>query len=291
MFNSFNLAAIVRGLRGSLSLALISMDRHLQSELASSWWQQYRTFTEGVDEVDIDIGYKPDAHERFVVRDYDLPKYLQKVDSRSMLPVTTMQAGDLDNIVALCGVVSSDDSEYLLFQKFRRPQVIKPGLTLLLQGDTYHSIERPGLTLDRKICAVFSRDDSKLIFSTIWLVNSFLPLVDYYTEGSIAVVNAMLGHYVFAPGSGVHLATRPNRHLANQCAKIVQSGILNKKSATEIIGGAANYGVSIRETDGRIVIPDDRKEARELLRFLNEEIYRGPLTNELFETNSKRRKE
>lgn len=39
---------------------------------------------------------------------------------------------------------------------------------------------------------------------------------------------------------------------------------------------------------GKIVFPADPPAAKELLQFLNEELYKGQITDTLFETNSKR---
>ena len=51
---------------------------------------------------------------------------------------------------------------------------------------------------------------------------------------------------------------------------------------------AKGYDVEIRVQKGKIVFPEDRPSGKKLLQFLNEELFKGAITETLFETNSKR---
>ena len=66
------------------------------------------------------------------------------------------------------------------------------------------------------------------------------------------------------------------------------SEILEEFSATEIEERARGYDVGLVVRDDRVVFPEDKKEAKKLLQFLNEELFRGAITETLYETNSKR---
>ena len=66
------------------------------------------------------------------------------------------------------------------------------------------------------------------------------------------------------------------------------SGVLDTFSAKEIQARSKGYDVAIRLSKGKIVFPADKPAAKKLLQFLNEELFRGAITNTLFETNSKR---
>src|SRR5690606_11959907 len=132
----------------------------LQNELAESWTDQYEAFLDDVVEIKFNAGYTPEAHEHFRLNDYDLPDWLSE-DSQS--------AGDLDAIVndddllyatrGLAAFARDDGAEVILFQNFNRSHVIRPGRFLFLQSDTYETLERPGLTLDSKLSAVYLHAD------------------------------------------------------------------------------------------------------------------------------------
>ena len=66
------------------------------------------------------------------------------------------------------------------------------------------------------------------------------------------------------------------------------SGILDEYTPKEIFNKSKGYDVQIVLDKGKIVFPEDKTEAKHLLQFLNEEIYKGAITDTLYETNSKR---
>ena len=62
----------------------------------------------------------------------------------------------VDSIKGILGFAQDDHGEELvLFQNFSRSRVIRPGRFLFLKNNTYESTERPGLTLDEKLSAVY----------------------------------------------------------------------------------------------------------------------------------------
>lgn len=66
------------------------------------------------------------------------------------------------------------------------------------------------------------------------------------------------------------------------------SEVLERYTAEQIVDSSAGYDVEVRLQQGRIVFPADLGQAKRMLQFLNEQLYRGAITNNLYETNSKR---
>ena len=66
------------------------------------------------------------------------------------------------------------------------------------------------------------------------------------------------------------------------------SGVLDDYTANEIQERSEDYDVSIGIKQDKIIFPSDKAAAKKLLQFLNEEIFRGAITETLYETNSKR---
>ena len=71
-------------------------------------------------------------------------------------------------------------------------------------------------------------------------------------------------------------------------AMLRQSRVLDQYSASDIKQRSRNYDVDIQISKGKIVFPAESAAAKKLLQFLNEEIFRGAITETLYETNSKR---
>lgn len=290
MLENFQLAAIVRQ-AGQVRLLRIPLHQALQDQLGESWNAQYEDFVNNVDEIDFNAGYAPEVHERFRLSEYQLPDWLSEEDSHS--------AGDLNAITqddalldATRGLVAfareTDGAEVVLFQNFSRSHVIRPGRFLFLQNNTYETTERPGLTLDTKLSAVYTPADQKLLFHSFRTVNTFLPLVDFYEEASEQQIREILEHKLLAAEDANALAVDSNQWFRKRFAMLRESGVLDNYSAKQIQARSKGYDVEIQVSKGAIVFPADRVAAKKLLQFLNEELYRGPITATLYETNSKR---
>lgn len=66
------------------------------------------------------------------------------------------------------------------------------------------------------------------------------------------------------------------------------SGVLDAYSAAQIQRRSMGYDVDIHIAGDRLVFPAEKPAAKKLLQFLNEELFRGAITETLYETNSKR---
>lgn len=290
MLDNFQLAAIVRQV-GQTRLLRIPLHQALQDELAESWTTQYEAFVNNVDEIDFNAGYQPEAHERFRLNNYQLPDWLSEENSQSAgdLDAITNDDALLDATTGLAAFARDDDgAEVILFQNFSRSHIIRPGRFLFLQNNTYETTERPGLTLDNKLSAVYLQADHELLFHSFRTVNTFLPLADFYEEASEQQIREILDHKSLAAEDADALAVDSNQWFRKRFAMLRDSGVLDKYSAKQIQARSKGYDVEIHVSKGAIVFPADKVAAKKLLQFLNEELFRGAITATLYETNSKR---
>lgn len=290
MIENLQLAAIVKTTE-TTRLLRIPLHQDLQRTLAKSWDAQYRAFVEGVQEIDFNVGYQPEGHERFCLHGYVLPALLQEETSQTAPDLEAISNNEalVDSIRGVVGFAREDAGEELiLFQNFSRSHVIRPGRFLFLQNDTYETTQHPGLTLDDKLSAVYQHADGKLLFHSFRTVNTFLPLADFYEDASEQHIREVLAHELLAPEDADALATNSNQWSRKRFAMLRHSGILDKYSAKQIQTRSKGYDVVILLSKGKIVFPANKSGAKKLLQFLNEEIFRGAITATLFETNSKR---
>ena len=290
MLRNFQLAAIVKNGPES-RLLRIPMHRALQDQLAESWSRQLDVFLGDVEEIDFNAGYKPEAHERFALHDLTLPDWLANETSPSVADLQSVTTDDT-LLESTKGIVAfarnADGEELVLFQNFNRSHVILPGRFLLLQNDTYQTTQRAGLTLDNQLSAVYSRTGQKLLFHSFRTVNTFLPLAQIYEEASENEIRDLLDHDALAPEDIDALAVNANQWFRKRFAMLRDSEILDHYTAEEIREQSADYEVEVRIEADKIVFPAEKREAKRLLQFLNEEIFRGAITDTLYETNSKR---
>lgn len=290
MLDNFQLAAIVKVERQE-RLLQIPLHQELQSTLAEDWQEQYERFLGGVHEIDFDAGYNPESHELFRLEEYEPPGWLANENSRTIQALDAISNNEA-LIDSIKGVVAfardAQGQELMLFQNFSRLHVIRPGQFLFLENNTYESRARPGLTLDKKLSAVYFVEESKLLFHNFRITNTFLPLADFYEEASEQEIREVLNHDRLAPEDADTLAVEANQWFRKRFAMLRDSEILDNYTARQIQAHSRNYDVQVKVRGNKIVFPADKASAKRLLQFLNEEIFRGAITETLYETNSKR---
>lgn len=290
MLDNFQLAAITK-IDGRVRLRRIPLHQKLQDALAESWQEQYEAFFDDIQEIDFNAGYQPEEHERFCLTDFDLPDCMAEETSETVAGLDEI-GKDEEALDAVRGIVAfaRDDQgeEVVLFQNFSRSHVIRPRSFLLLRNNTYESSQEPGLRLDQKLSAVYLPVEGKLLFQSFRIVNTFLPLADFYEEASEEEIQKVLAHERFAPVNAVVTAADANQWFRKRFAMLRDSGVLDKYSAAQIKKRSNGYDVEIEIKRGKIIFPVEKPAAKKLLQFLNEEIFRGAITETLYETNSKR---
>ena len=290
MFEDFQLAVIIKD-ESQMRLLRVPMHQALQDNLAESWCDQYDTFVQDIQEIEFDAGYKPEEDERFCLNNYQLPDWLAGEDGRTTVDLDAINSNDtlIDSIRGIIAFVQNDEGEELiLFQNFTRSQVIQPGRFLFLRRGTYVSTKRPGLILDKKLSAVYQLSERKLLFHNFRRANMFLPLSDFYKEASEREIRELLDHKRLSPEDPAALADGASQWFRKRFAMLKDSGILDQFSAKEIRLRSKGHNVSIQISKGKVIFPADKTAAKKLLQFLNEELFRGPITETLYETNSKR---
>jgi hypothetical protein len=290
MLENFQLAAIVKT-GGEMRLLRIPLHQELQTTLAERWGEQCADFLSDIHEVGFDAGYNPEKHERFRLNDYELPEWLRDESSLTIQNLDAISTNDqfIESIKSVVAFVRNEQGqEVILFQKFSRSHVIKPGSFLLLENDTYETVQRPGLTLDDKLSALYFPAEKKLLFHNFRMTNSFLPLADFYEEASEEDIRKVLRHPRLAAENPDALAVGANQWFCKRFALLKDSKILDKYTGKQIKAHSKGYDVDVQLKGNKIVFPADKAAAKRLLQFLNEELFRGPITETLYETNSKR---
>ncbi len=290
MFDDFQLAALVKA-EEQWRLLQIPLHQDLQDSLAASWHQQYEAFTAGNDEIAFEAGYTPEDHERFRIKGYELPEWLQagvggQVPNLVSINKHESLMGSIKAIIAFARNVQGDG--LMLAQSFSRSHVIQPGHFLFLQNDTYDTPKHTGLTLGARLAAVYNVKTRKLLFENFRNTNAFLPLIDFIAEASDHDIREVLNHPLLKPQDIEATTTAANQWFRKRFAMLKASKILDQYKAVQLVKRSKGYQVDLKVEKGRIVFPSNKHAAKRLLQFLNEEIFRGAITEKLYETNSKR---
>lgn len=290
MLKDFQLAALVK-IGEQWRLLQIPLHQQLQNSLAASWQQQYETFTTDMNEITFDPGYNLEEHERFRVKGYALPEGLQAGAGGQVRNLDSINKHEnlIESVKAIIAFArNAQGDELMLAQSFTRSHVIQPGHFLFLQNDTYESPERTGLSLGSRLAAVYNVKSKQLLFENFRNTNTFLPLTDFIAEASDHDIREVLSHHLLKPQDISATVAGANQWFRKRFAMLKASKILDHYTTAQLVKRSEGYEVDLKVEKGRIVFPADKHVAKRLLQFLNEEIFRGPITEKLYETNSKR---
>ena len=290
MLDNFQLAAIVKQSR-DVRLLRIPLHQTLQGDLAGTWQGQFDSFYKGAQHIEFNAGYLPEDHELFCLKKFQLPEWLANESSQSAANLDVLKnvneaSGAIRGMVGFARDEKGD--EVMLFQNFNRAHVIQPGNFLLLRAGTYQASANPALVLDGKLSAVYLPKQGKLFFQNFRVANTFLPLADYSREASEQEIREVLGHHRLIAENSSVVAEEASQWARKRFAMLRDSGVLDRYSVTDIKKRATGYNVTINVRKGKIVFPSDKHAVKKLLQFLNEELFRGAITETLYETNSRR---
>lgn len=274
------------------SLSQIRLTGDLQLSMQEEWGRQLSEFCDGVREIAFDPGYKPESDERFVIPGFSLPDSIEtNREGLNTLAPFQPDPTSLPQLSALLAYATERGREVILIQRFTRSHVIKPGRYIFMRKGTFESADSPALTLGAKLDAVYYPAAQKLVFHNFRNANSILPLARFYEQASETEIRQVLAHARLAAEDVDRFAVDAPQWFRTRFAMLRDSHVLDEYTPSQIRADATGYlDIEIRGEgdDAKIVFPRDRGAAKRLLQFLNEELYKGPITEKLYETNSKR---
>jgi hypothetical protein len=271
-----------------------AVDQTIQAELTAYLEAQIVDFNESCDEeINFDGKYKPDPGEVLCIDAFDdLDNLAQSAVAPLNFPIADPANFSFDNIKALfVGVTEQNGSMTIYLQHFDRRRVISDaGFSIFHSQDVYKKIEGSGLTLDNKITAKLS--GTKLCFFSFFHIRQMFDMSSYYAEATDADITEFAGMEQISVANLPDLILISDTWVRRKLWLIRESQILEKVSLTDMKAIAVEFQITIEseEINGqqKLRLPATKKELKTLLRFLDEDYYRSPLSKTNFISNSKR---
>lgn len=265
----------------------------VQASMTEYLQRQVQAFNVDCEEVVFDGKYKPDQGEMLVIEEFDdIDSLAAVVASPLDCPVADPAELSFDQIRALFfGVQEEDGSWSVYVQGFDRRRLISSaGFSIFHSVDTYKKIEGTGLTLDNKIAARLR--GSKLSFFSFFQVRQIFDMTSYFQEATENDIKEFAALQQLKVESAEELMAASDTWVRRKVWLVLQSGILQKVPLNDIKAIAAEFNIALDyvAVDGeeRIQIPTGKKALKNLLRFLDEDYYKSPLSKTNFLSNSKR---
>ena len=265
----------------------VELDNSIQETVGGLFEQQYQTFVDGVEEeIPFVRDWKPDKDELLTIPVERVPdaEVFTETVQRSAIAVSSLGGDNPATIGVKALFTPRGDS--ILVQRFAISQVLSRRFLLFLEGSVYRRITQPAFTFDNSLAFVI--EGGLIKFRSLQIVRAILDVGEFYREATEEDVRQFAGHASFDVSDMdgfISIADQPSRKLISA---ITDAGSLDQFPPLVIQGAARETGLGVEVRDNKIVMPTNRRALKELLQFLDESRYRGPLSGTPFIANSRR---
>lgn len=288
----FEFLAIVRNGPDSSSIYRLSMDNELREEMERAFtipagkWQDH-----AVQRTTFDDGYRLADNEIFEIRNFKMPPDLLNAlrfpQEHEEFNAESHGVGGIKAIIA-ASVRGSDITA--IFKTIGKAKKIEPAKNLMVVcgRKTYEKMSRPAIMIDDRVTAVYS--DGTLLFKSPSTVKQVLSLKEYMKEANdLEMVTFLEARFETDPEKILGVA---DTWMRKRFAALMQSTLFDERTAVDIYETAKSFSTEIpmelSKDRNKLVLPEAKGDIRVILKFLNEEYYKGVLTGKDYQTHSKR---
>jgi len=272
----------------------IPLTAELNTELSQLFADQQAALVGEKQPIAFTGSYNVDEGEIFTLADYPMPPAIsQAIGNPLTCPVLNLTT-ETHRIKALFSGTWSAAVKTANFQVFDIGKLLKRGFTLIGSGDTYKKLEEPGLMLQDKLAAHYH--NGTLYFNSYHNTKRFLDLADYYREATDTDLDAFASIELFAFEDEAGFKDQADSIIRKKIALLQKNEVLKDITVADIQTVVTTFNAELPEEhhinitvndDGKLVIPEDKKQLKELIRFLDEDYVTAPLTKRKCLTNSK----
>lgn len=186
-----------------------------------------------------------------------------------------------DEIKALFWV--EDDVYY--FQNFDNRKLLRTKNVIFYDNNAYNRLVENALIIDNIVNAIHK--NGKLYFKSYANANKIFSLIEYFEEASNEEIIEFAKSDKLIVDT-IWLSENANTLIRKQITLIQKSDILSKVNTKRIQTSAGRFKLIIELEYGKLKLPNDKKQCKDILSFLNEQYYIGLITKSKYRTNSKR---
>lgn len=189
------------------------------------------------------------------------------------------------------GYVDGANNVVSLIQCFDKRKIISTnGLSIFHSADVFKKIEGIGLTLDTKLAATLI--GNRLKFFSFHVMRQVFDMSEYYREATDADINEFAQLECISVDNQQLLVSMADTAVRRKVSLIQQSQILERVEIADIRTVAMEFNIPlatvVSEGVEKIRLPNNKADLKKILRFLDEDYYKSPLSNTQFLSNSKR---
>ncbi len=274
-------------------IARIDIDKDTQRAICRSFSNATKKIIENKERIVFDGSYKPNEDEFLVIENFQIMKEIKDA-IRDPLGVTPFQKTNegFPKIKAIfVGERQEiDNSEFfqIAFQKFRKEQYISTKCyNLFFNNETFFRQTNYGISITDCIDCYYNNNE--LDFVSFFFAQQVFDLMTYYRSATDQEVTSFASNTKLKISDLSVFEKMADTWIRHKIAMINDSKILENYSVSDIAKRAAKVGVKINTDENKIILPNDKKQVKVILGFLDEEAYKGAFSQNTYLANSKRK--
>ncbi len=277
------------GQKQDLSVKEVPLSASAQNDVADAFLRQEASFREG-EERPFDENWLNDGDEiatTSIPPDISVFGDILQVASTALEPVDT---SDLNEVRGLAMKTDDGGTERILVQSFAPSQSLnRPWLvSLLFEAGTYTRLEASAFRLDNKLVCIV--EGGLIKFRSLYSLGRVIDTSAIFSAATDGEVRTFAVDYanLFEIADVDDFVNNTSRNARKYLASIARSEALRSHTAQTLQTASTGTRLSIVVQNGKIVVPSTSGAITELMRFLNDGRYVGPISGEAFITNSRR---
>ncbi|MDN3238055.1 Kiwa anti-phage protein KwaB-like domain-containing protein [Pseudomonas sp. WAC2] len=270
-----------------------SLSQPVQTEFTEYLKHQESIFDDIEQEIEFDGKYKPDHGEMLYIENFDdIDDLIPAIENPLSIEEVEPTEDFFKEIKALfTGYRTTTGSVKVLLQNFDRRKIISTnGMSIFHSSNVYRKVDGIGLTIDHKLTATL--ENKRLKFFSFHAARHIFDLSEHYKLATDEDVTDFVASNLIQSVNTNVILEIADSWVRRKISLIQQSGILQAVPLNEIKAAAIEFNIPFQtEMEGItevIVIPENKADLKRLLRFLDEDYYKSPLSKTNFISNSKR---
>lgn len=265
----------------------------VQTGITELFRGQEHEFYQGIEEeIRFDGMYRPEESELLYINNFDDVDGIKSAILRPQgCQEFSLKSGALESIKAIFSGYIKNGAIRVLLQGFDRRRIINAnGFCLMHSGSSFSKFDGGGLTLDNKLTAII--EDDNLKFASYHFLRQIFDMSAYCKEATDQDLKVFIQNPSLQFADTQVFIDGADSWVRRKVILIQQSGILDYCSASKIAATAkfCDLNIQLAGTAGqeKIVIPADRQEVKQILRFLDEDYFQSPQSTEKYMVKAKR---
>ena len=272
---------------------LLEVDKTTQNAICGSLATAVSALSNGKQIIPFDGSYKPNDDEVLSICNFMISRPITDAvrNPLALQPLVHNKETELDIRAVFVGErteTGKSETFTIAFQRFRKEQYLSTKkFSLYFDTDTFVRENRWGIGITDTVDCVYT--SANLRFFSYHYARQIFDLSEYYRSATDSEVQNFSSTALLSIADKDQFQAMADTWIRRKIAAINDSGVLQNNTSAKINRLAQRCGLEITIKNGKLQIPADKKKLKEILGFLDDEVYKGAFSEETYITNSKRK--